>query len=164
MKIAEFEDLVDRLGDDVSRWPDSLAPAARALLAESDAARAILAEATVLRRALASTPVRAPAGLADRIMSEAARSGPPAAPAKLTLMRSATVAPAEAVSAQKTLRPQFAYWIPAAFRPWAAVLMSSCFVLGALAGHLLERAEGNREQVDLPTYVAHVVDLAHSTD
>jgi hypothetical protein len=163
MNVAEFEDLVDRLGDDVSRWPDSQASAARALLAESEAARAILAEAVALRRALASPPVRASAGLTDRIMREVAQSGPAAAPAKLTLVPPAAVPPTQAVSAQSTFQPPFAYWIPAS-RPWAAVLLLSCFVLGALAGNFLEREEGNREQVDLPTYVAHVVDIAHSTD
>lgn len=71
MNVAEFEDLVDRLGEDLSRWPDAQRLAATDLLTASAEARALHAEAEALRRALAPTPVRAPAGLADRIVAAA---------------------------------------------------------------------------------------------
>jgi hypothetical protein len=73
MDVTEFEDLVDRLGEDLSRWPEAQRLAADALLATSEEARAIIAQAKSLRQALATPPVRAPAGLADRIVAAAVR-------------------------------------------------------------------------------------------
>ncbi|OAF02495.1 hypothetical protein AYJ54_26270 [Bradyrhizobium centrolobii] len=73
MDVTEFEDLIDRLGEDLSRWPDDRRLPAEELLACSDAARALLDEARILRRALAAPPERAPAGLADRIAAAAAK-------------------------------------------------------------------------------------------
>ncbi|WP_420134816.1 hypothetical protein [Rhodopseudomonas sp.] len=71
MDIAEFEDLIDRLGDDPSRWPDDQRRAAEHLLAASVAAQSLLDSARAVREALAGPPVRAPAGLADRIVAAA---------------------------------------------------------------------------------------------
>jgi hypothetical protein len=71
MDIAEFEDLIDRLGEDLSRWPAGQRQAAEELVASSTAARGLYEEAQALRRALAGPPVRAPAGLADRIVAAA---------------------------------------------------------------------------------------------
>jgi len=68
-----FEDLIDRLGEDLSRWPDDHRLAAERLLATSDAARTLHEEARVLRNALNGPPVSAPAGLADRIVAAAGR-------------------------------------------------------------------------------------------
>jgi hypothetical protein len=73
MDVAEFEDLIDRLGEDLSRWPDAPRLAAEHLLASSSEARARHEEARALRRALAGPPVRAPAGLADRIVTAASK-------------------------------------------------------------------------------------------
>jgi hypothetical protein len=73
MDISEFEDLIDRLGEDMSCWPDGQRVAADELLASSGAARTLLEEARTLRQALATPPVRAPAGLADRIFTAAAK-------------------------------------------------------------------------------------------
>src|SRR5262245_38255952 len=73
MDVTEFEDLIDRLGDDLTRWPDELRPAAEALLAASSEARALVEEARSIREALAAPPVRAPAGLADRIVAAAGK-------------------------------------------------------------------------------------------
>jgi hypothetical protein len=71
MHVKEFEDLIDRLGDDMSRWPDAKRQAADVLLAASAEARALLREAHKLRAALSMPAVRTPAGLADRIVSAA---------------------------------------------------------------------------------------------
>ena len=71
MDVTEFEDLIDRLGEDLTCWPEDRRLAAEALLANSSEARALRDEATALRRALAAPPVRAPAGLADRIVAAA---------------------------------------------------------------------------------------------
>jgi hypothetical protein len=79
MDVRDFEDLIDRLGDDMSRWPEGQRLAAEPLLASSCEAQALLEEARMLRQALARPPVRAPAGLVDRIVSAASKlsSEPP---------------------------------------------------------------------------------------
>ena len=71
MDVREFEDLIDRLGDDLSGWPEAQRLAAVELLASSDEARGICDDARTIREALATPPVRAPAGLADRIVAAA---------------------------------------------------------------------------------------------
>lgn len=68
MNIADFEDLLDRLGDDLSIWPAPQQQAADLLLRSSEQARRLLDESRLLRRALSAPPVRAPAGLTERIM------------------------------------------------------------------------------------------------
>jgi hypothetical protein len=74
MDVTEFEALLDGLGEDLSQWPDPQREAALGLLSQSSAARALLAEANILRTALARPAVRAPAGLADRIIARATQS------------------------------------------------------------------------------------------
>lgn len=73
MDVTEFEELMDRLGEDISLWPDERRLPAEALLARSSDAQALLEEARILRRTLAAPPVRAPVGLADRIAAAAAK-------------------------------------------------------------------------------------------
>jgi hypothetical protein len=70
MDVPEFEDLLGRLGDDLTQWPASRQHDAAALLRVSETARAALAEARLLRVALRAEPVPAPAGLIDRIMQK----------------------------------------------------------------------------------------------
>ena len=74
MNIADFEDLLDRLGEDISGWPVPQQQAAAELLQSSAEARAALAQGRLLRRALSAPPVRAEAGLTERIM-QAVRQG-----------------------------------------------------------------------------------------
>jgi hypothetical protein len=76
MDLAQLQDLIDRLGEDMASWPAEQRAAAEALLLSSGEARERLAAAQRLRAALAAPPVRAPAGLADRILAAARR--PPA--------------------------------------------------------------------------------------
>jgi hypothetical protein len=78
MDVSEFEDLIDRLGEDTSRWPDGQRVAADELLASSETARTLLEEARTLRQALAAPAVRAPAGLADRIFTAVGKLNPEA--------------------------------------------------------------------------------------
>jgi len=73
MDVGAFEDLIDRLGEDLSLWPDAQRVAALELLASSADARVLYDEARTLRQVLASPPVRAPAGLADRIVAAAGK-------------------------------------------------------------------------------------------
>jgi hypothetical protein len=74
MDVREFEDLIDRLGEDLSQWPAAQRQAAVDLLASSLEAGRLHAEAVLVREALSSPPVRAPAGLAARILAAANRS------------------------------------------------------------------------------------------
>ncbi|GKQ52753.1 hypothetical protein BRSPCE3_36080 [Bradyrhizobium sp. Ce-3] len=73
MDVATFEDLIDRLGEDLSRWPDDQRLAAVQLLASSAEARTLYEAASAVRRAIAAPPVRAPKGLVDRIVIAAAK-------------------------------------------------------------------------------------------
>jgi hypothetical protein len=68
MNLADFQDLLDRQGEDLSLWTAPQQQAAAVLLAASEPARAALDEARRIRQALAAPAVRAPAGLTDRIM------------------------------------------------------------------------------------------------
>lgn len=70
MDEAQFQDLVDRHGEDLRLWPAPVRADAEALLRQSDRARAILEAAAALRTAFsAAPPVRAPAGLKARIIA-----------------------------------------------------------------------------------------------
>ena len=73
MDVSEFENLIDRLGEDLSRWPEVQRLAAGELIACSREAKLLLEQARTLRQALAAPPVRAPAGLADRIVAAAGK-------------------------------------------------------------------------------------------
>jgi hypothetical protein len=101
MDVGEFEDLICRLGEDLSRWPEVQRLAAEELLASSTEARALREEARVLRQVLASPPVRAPAGLADRIV--AATRKPNAEPATPIAEGEAATDSGDAVSSGKVL-------------------------------------------------------------
>jgi len=75
MNIADFEDLLDRLGEDISGWPVPQQQAAAELLQSSAEARTALAQGRLLRRALSAPPVRAEAGLVERIMQAVHQAG-----------------------------------------------------------------------------------------
>lgn len=109
MTIDEFEDLLDRCGDDVASWPVAHRQAGLTLLRESQAARDLVEEAWSMRQAFAPDPSqRAPAGLADRIIARAAASSD--APASGAVM------------------PNAAWRMDGPFRP--AVILSCCFAIG----------------------------------
>lgn len=80
MNRIEFRDAVDRHGEDLSAWPVSERSEAIQLLASEPAARSILDDARSLRAAIAAQAnIRAPAGLADRIVRAALGDVPGAA-------------------------------------------------------------------------------------
>lgn len=80
MSIADFQDLIDRCGHDLSRWPDGVRQAGTHLLSISPDAQAIQAAARELAAlAKAEPPVKAPAGLAARIVATALAAGAEAA-------------------------------------------------------------------------------------
>ncbi|MFL9823534.1 hypothetical protein [Rhodoplanes sp. SY1] len=133
MDIDDFEDQVDRWGEDVSAWPEPSRTQALALLKVSAEAREVLAEAKALREALAvREPVRAPADLADRILAAARATEPQREPAPshaspLRHTESASSwATALAALAGAVARP--------AWRP--AVALSACFLLGFASSFL----------------------------
>lgn len=76
MDVTEFGDLIDRLGEDLSSWPEEHRLIAEQLLTQSGEAQALLARARALRNALSAQPVRAPKGLVDRIVDAAVKSEP----------------------------------------------------------------------------------------
>lgn len=70
MDEAQFQDLVDRQGEDLTRWPDAVRAEAEQLLIASESARRILESAIALRAAFVSMrPVRAPRDLMARILA-----------------------------------------------------------------------------------------------
>ncbi|RED28089.1 hypothetical protein BJ123_12325 [Rhodopseudomonas thermotolerans] len=88
MDAADFQNLLDRLGDDLSCWPDQQRRDAELLLRDSEDARAAFAEAQRLRRLLSPSPVNTPDGLVDRIMARVRRDrSDPAAPSDAPLPR-----------------------------------------------------------------------------
>ncbi len=151
MGVVEFEDWLDRLGDDVSKWPDPQRLAAQALLARSAEARALLAEAKILRAALQAPAVKAPAGLADRIIRQAVRPTP------------SPVAQKSIPDNKTPVWARLSGLVPASYRS-SAVLLPLCFVVGLLVGLFNSPEEVDGSQLDLPSYVAHVVDAAHEAD
>lgn len=74
--ITDLQAALDSHGADVERWPVELRTPALELIANSEAARVLVEGAQSLDRALRQ-PIRAPRGLADRIISEALRQSPP---------------------------------------------------------------------------------------
>lgn len=81
LSLAELQDLVDRLGENVAGWPAEIRSPAEALIARSPRARAIIAAAQALRAAMGESPAKAPAGLADRIVAAALDASPAKKPA-----------------------------------------------------------------------------------
>ncbi len=78
MNRSELRDAVDRHGEDLSTWPLSERSEAIQLLASEPAARSVIDEARALRAAITEpSAIRAPAGLADRILQAALGDPPP---------------------------------------------------------------------------------------
>jgi hypothetical protein len=78
MNRSELRDAVDRHGEDLSTWPLSERHEAIQLLASEPDARCVLDEARAMRALIAGHPsIRAPAGLADRIVRAALCDTPP---------------------------------------------------------------------------------------
>jgi len=76
LSVGEFSDLLDRLGCDLAHWPDPQRRAAETLLEASPSAVEALAEAIALAEAVKASQPKAPAGLADRIITAAGSEKP----------------------------------------------------------------------------------------
>lgn len=144
MDIEEFEDWLDRLGDDLSKWPEPQQAAARALLAESPAARTLVNEAQALSRMLKSPSVRAPAGLADRITIQA-KSAPAPSPVE-----------------KPSIFARLSGLLAVTNQPALAVFLPICFVVGIIVGFFHYTEDLDADAVDLSSYVISVVDTATS--
>jgi hypothetical protein len=147
MNVVEFEDLLDRLGDDLASWPLDRQNEARVLLAQSAEAKELLREAQAMRGLLARPPVSAPAGLADRIMTQAAR-----APA-------VTKAPEKRPLIEALLR---SFW-PAS-PAWRMAFLSVCFAIGVFGGIFHNMTRLDRNEVDFHDFVASIVDVTYFKD
>jgi hypothetical protein len=147
MNVVEFEDLLDRLGDDLSTWPLDRQNEARVLLAQSAEAKELLREARAMRVLLARPPVSAPAGLANRIMTQAARS------------------PAVAKTPEK--KP-FIEALLGSFWPtspaWRMAFLSVCFAVGMFGGIFHNMTSLDRNEVDFHDFVASIVDITYFKD
>lgn len=76
LTLAEFQDLLDRLGEDWETWPIAVRPQAQRLVARSPTAQAMVAKARSMRTAVRSGHAKAPAGLAGRIVAAALSASP----------------------------------------------------------------------------------------
>jgi hypothetical protein len=144
MNVVEFEDLLDRLGDDLSTWPAGQRVEARALLAQSAEANALLREARAMRGLLARPPVKAPAGLADRIMAQA------------------TSAPAVAKAPEKgRFLERFVRSMWPTSPTWRMAFLSACFCIGVFGGIFHNMTRLDRNEVDFHDFVASIVDVTY---
>ncbi|SHM37825.1 hypothetical protein [Roseibium suaedae] len=72
MSLEIFEDHLDRFGGTVGSWPERIRQHAETLLSTSEEARELLAEVNTMETYITrAAPLRAPAGLADRIANRA---------------------------------------------------------------------------------------------
>lgn len=133
MDIDDFEDRVDRWGEDVSAWPEPSRTQALALLKVSAEAREVLADAEALRAALAPrAAVRAPADLADRIFAAARAAEPQREP---TPSLASPLGPRKPASQWAAVLAALSGAVPRpAWRP--AAVLSACFLLGFASSFL----------------------------
>lgn len=132
MDVEEFEDLVDRFGEDLSQWPVSSRAAGAALLRDSAEAQRVVEEAGLLRRAFArDRSQRAPADLAGRIAACATQQRVPVEPRWTFAWRRLAL---------PTLR----------FRP--AVLLPLCFLVGLTLSLIPTPSAETGSSLDVPTF------------
>ena len=166
MNLDEFENRLDQNGSRIATWPEDVATAARALLTESAEARRLLEEAKALDGLFAATPaVKAPAGLAGRIVaramtetnapaaavnpaglhSAAPRSAPPSAPGAAPVIAAASRSSIQAPARwyRELLSPIFGSG--SFVRPVATLAI--CFAAGLGAGYIF-----NEQGVDSSSY------------
>ena len=73
----ELQDLVDRFGEDPAAWPPDTRRPAEELIDDCAEAKAIIAQARRLRQQLRDLGPKAPACIAERIISVALELDPP---------------------------------------------------------------------------------------
>lgn len=76
MSPQEFQDLIDRYGDDLQEWPGDFLRQARELVQSCDEAQDILDQANRLRLQLMDLGVQAPNMFADHVVAVALAMDP----------------------------------------------------------------------------------------
>jgi hypothetical protein len=146
MNVADFEDLLERLGDDMSTWPAPQQQSAAALLRSSDEARLVLDEATRLRRVLAAPPIRASAGLTDQIMQAVSPAASEAAVTPARLSRRWPGVPAFLASPRSS-----------------GLILAVCFLIGIFAGLYPSLLPDETSRTDFPGFLAYAMDISRVT-
>jgi hypothetical protein len=147
MNVADFEDLLDRLGEDMSSWPVAQREAAALLLRSSNEARAVLDQARLLRRALSAPPIRARAGLSDRIMQGIAHPLPKPVVLAAQPSRGWISGLACLISPRS---PGF--------------ILAVCFFIGIWVGLSPSFLPDESSQIDFPGFLAYAMDISRVTD
>lgn len=143
MNVADFEDLLNRLGDDMSTWPAQQQQSAANLLRSSDEARLVLDESRRLRRALSTTPIQARAGLTDRIMQAVPQAVP-----KPALM------PAH------ILGNWYSGLAVLASPRSPGLILAVCFLIGIFAGLYPSLLPDEASRTDFPSFLAYAMDIS----
>ena len=142
MDIDEFEDLLDRLGEDISTWPiDKQRPAAK-ILAESSEAQELMRDAVALRGLMARPPMSAPTGLSERIFERAAAMQEP----------------------QKKTEIPPAYRLVSIWRRHWGTVFAACFVAGVLTGVFNSHFRNPSAPAAIHDYVAYVLNFTYNVD
>lgn len=142
MNTDEFEDLLDRLGEDISTWPNDKQKPAAKLLAESSEAQELMRDAMALRGLMARPPMSAPSGLAERIFERAAAMPEP--------QKEAEIAPA--------------FRLASILRQHWGTIFAACFLAGVLTGIFHTHLRGGSTPIDIHDYVAYVLNFAYNVD
>ncbi|SEQ52363.1 hypothetical protein SAMN05428969_3358 [Devosia sp. YR412] len=127
MTLQDFQDALDSFGPRLELWPEDQAEAGYGMLDRSAEARAALAEAKTLDQRLDSllaSPIRAPSGMADRLMAKVMVDLPTAEIVPF---------PARVAVPAQPAKPAWTIWPPARGSMIAAAAMVVCFVGGILA-------------------------------
>jgi hypothetical protein len=147
MNVVEFEDLLDRLGDDITRWPAAQQQAASVLLVDSAEARDLLHEARALRGLLSGAPVRAPSGLADRIVDQALRNSPPdVRPEDVSLLD----------RVRNIIEENFSFG--------RLAFLSVCFIAGIFGGVLHNMSSTPKAPFEANDFSAYLPSLSYTVD
>ncbi|AMN39089.1 hypothetical protein [Rhodoplanes sp. Z2-YC6860] len=142
MDIVEFEDLLDRLGEDISTWPvDKQRPAAK-LLSESSEAQDLIRDAMALRGLMARPPISAPSGLSERIFERAASLQEP----------------------RKESHVSAAYRLLAIGRQHWGAIFAACFMAGVVTGLVHSHFRNPAAPVAIHDYVAYVLNFTYNID
>lgn len=139
MDIEEFEDLLDRHGEDLTRWPADKQRPALQLLAQSEEAKELLQESEELRNLIGRRPTTAPSGLSDRIVAQALAQGAQA-------------------------QPQSRSWALSWWPQPRAFFLALCFAAGILAGVLSSKSVNDLPSVNMHDYVAYMLNFAYPVD
>ena len=153
MDIAEFEDFLDRHGDDISGWPVAQQHSAAALLLESSEARDLLREAQTMRGLLSSAPIRAPKGLADRVVTQA-----------LSVSQALSAAPANVRSGREPIFSRTFKLVRQNFIAAQLAFLLACFAAGALGGVLHSKFPVANRTFDVHDFFAYVINMSQMAD